>query len=277
MPKSPAELKVRVLPLTGAKLTTPLNLSRRGMPALDSIHSVVKFKSRYQIVKSTEVDSYEETPTAVALRRALTGTRPSSAAIAAAMRAAAPKSDNFAGTARKAAKISIATGTAKTFKTVSTLIASLTPDDKMVQRRPKIGTGAKSDRVAEEMRNVSVSAFLYAASREDDNDFHLIIGGDPQSTPELYMTMELSGLPPANSPAFAKLDAARTAYKKFFGTMLPNASYDFYTPPIPVKIKGSLFFDVGHARGSRPGPASLKSRMPTVWEVHPITSIKLGP
>lgn len=277
MPKPPAQRKVRVLPLTGAKLTAPLDLSRRGMPALDSIQSVVKFKAGYQIVKSTEVDTYEETPAARALKKALVGTQPSGAAIAAAMKAAAPKGDNFKGTARKAAKLSIATGPTKTFKTVSALIASLPPDDEMRNHKPKIGKGATSNRVPKEMRNVKTSAFLYAASREEDNDFHLIIGGDPQGTPEMYMTMELSGLPPKSSPAFAKLDAARTAYKKFFGKYLPNMTYDFYTPPIPVKIKGSLFFDISHASGSRPGPASLKSRMPTIWEVHPITSIELGP
>ena len=276
MPKSPVEQKVRVLPLTGARLAAPLNLSKRGMPALDSIHSVVKFKAKYKIVKSTEMDSYEESSTAVALKAALAGAQPSGAALAVAMKAAAPKSDNFAGTQRKAAKLSIAKGPSKTFKTLGGLMASLPPDDQMINHKPKIGKGATSDRVPKEVKNVGVSAFLYAASREDDNDFHLIIGGDPQSTPEMYMTAELSGLPPASSPAFAKLNTARTAYKKYFGEDLPGMTYDFYTPPIPVKVKGSLFFDIGHATGSRPGPASLKSRMPTVWEVHPITSIEFG-
>lgn len=276
MPKPPAQMKVRVLPLTGAKLSAPLDLSRRGMPALDSIHNVVKFKS-FKIVKSTEIDSYEESPSARALQKALMGRQPSSAALAKAMKKAAPKGDNFGGTQRKAAKISIAKGRTKTFKTVSTLIASLPTDDQMIKRKPKISKAASSGRVPEEMRNVGVSAFLYAASREDDNDFHLIIGGDPQGTPEMYLTVELSGLPPKTSPAFAKLNTARNAYKKFFGTNLPGMTYDFYSPPIPVKVKGSLFFDIGHATGSRPGPASLKSRMPTVWEVHPITLIQLGP
>lgn len=277
MPKPPAQMKVSVLPLTGAKLSAPLDLSRRGMPALDSIHKVVKFKSRFKIVKSTEIDSYEASPSARALQKALLGRKPSGAALMKAMKKPAPKGDNFGGTQRKAAKITIAPGRTKRFKTVSTLIASLPTDDQMIKRKPKIGKGANSGRVPEEMRNVGVPAFLYAASREDDNDFHLIIGGDPQGTPEMYMTAELSGLPPKTSPAFAKLNTARTAYKKFFGTNLPGMTYDFYSPPIPVKVKGSLFFDVGHATGSRPGPASLKSRMPTVWEVHPITSIELGP
>ena len=123
-----------------------------------------------------------------------------------------------------------------------------------------------------------VSGFLFAASREADNDFHLIVGRDPKATQEMYMTMELSGLPPADSPAFDSLNTARTAYKQFFSTQnLPGAGYDFYQPPIPVQVDGSLFFDASHSIGQAPGPPSLKSRMPTIFEVHPITKIKLGP
>src|SRR5260370_4696939 len=120
---------------------------------------------------------------------------------------------------------------------------------------------------------------MYADSREADNDFHLIIGRDPKATPEMYMTMELSGLPPAGDPSFAKLKAARDAFKKFFkgqaGGKLPGLTYDFYQPPRPVQISVSLFFDATHAKGPHPGPPSLKRRMPTIWEVHPISKIVL--
>jgi len=92
------------------------------------------------------------------------------------------------------------------------------------------------------------------------------------------MTMEVSGLPPKGDATldFTDLNAARSAFKKFFGPKLPGGTYDFYDPPIPIKIEGSLFFDITHATGSRPGPHSLKSRMPVIWEVHPLTSIELG-
>jgi hypothetical protein len=87
--------------------------------------------------------------------------------------------------------------------------------------------------------------------------------------------MEVSGLPPKNNQKFdfADLNSARGAFKAFFGAKLPGGTYDFYDPPIPIRIEGSLFFDMTHATGSRPGPHSLKSRMPTIWEVHPLTSI----
>jgi hypothetical protein len=272
--------------LTGAKAKAPLEPLKVGMPALDSIHDdKTEFTPRpggptYRIIKTTEVDTYEDTKAAVALSKALRGKMaPAAAALAKAVKhpPSPAGGDNFAGNARKAAKLSIATGPVENFNDLSDLIASLPSIDAMVHHKPKIPTGPASKRVAEENRNVHVNAFLFAASAEADNDFHLIIGRDPNAGQEMYMTMEISGLPLPNSPAFAALNAARTAYKQFFGAAnLPGAGYHFYQPPIPVKIDGSLFFDMTHATGQAPGPPSLKSRMPTIWEVHPITGIRLG-
>jgi hypothetical protein len=269
------------LVLTGKKAKRALDLLRLGMPALDSIHDdSVTFKAKgrtYRILKTTEADSYETTPTAQALRKAMIGKQaPAPAAIAAAVKRKPPAvGEDFAGTARRAAKLSIATAPVEKFTDVVQLIASLPTVDTMVKLN--ISTAASSTRVRQENRNVQVTGFLYAASREADNDFHLIVGRDPTKTPETYMTMEVSGLPRANSPAFGALNTARTTYEKFFGTNLPGAAYEFYQPPVPVEIQGSLFFDATHSTGVAPGPPSLKSRMPTLFEVHPISNIKLGP
>jgi hypothetical protein len=190
---------------------------------------------------------------------------------------AAPGGDNFRGTARKAAKLSIAAAPVESFNDVKDLIASLAAENSMKNHNPAITTDASSNRVSEEKRNVKVRTFLYAASKENDNDFHLILGRSPNAAPEMYMTMELSGLPPSGSPSFAKLDSARSAFKSFFGSDLPGSNYDFYDPPIPVEVEGSLFFDMSHANGSRPGPSSLRSQMPAIWEVHPITRMVFEP
>jgi hypothetical protein len=147
----------------------------------------------------------------------------------------------------------------------------------MIAHEPPITTEQTSKRVSEEKRNVRVRAFLYAASREADNDFHLIIGRDPDRSPSLYMTVELSGLPPSSSSHFNRLKKARDDYKAFFGDNLPGMSYDFYDPPIPVEIEGSLFFDMSHATGSKPGPSSLRDDIPTIWEIHPISKIVFEP
>jgi hypothetical protein len=258
-------------------LISSLDLQRAGMPARDSIIGVTVASPstaaagvggiQYCIIQTNELDEYE--PGAA------------SAEDFAAAVAAAPAGDNFKGTARKAAKLSIAKGKTEKFTDLKNLIKSLTPDEEMKNHQPKIGTGANSGRVKEEQRNVRVNAFIYAASREADNDFHLIIGRDPDKTPERYMTMELSGLPPERSASFEQLNEARDTYKTFYddnlGGNLPGLGYSFYDPPIPVTIEGSLFFDMSHANGQAPGPKSLKSRMPTLWEVHPVTEIVFKP
>ena len=146
-----------------------------------------------RILRTLEVDEYE-TPLDVADILPLTAPR------------AAPTDNKFRGTSRKAAKLSIADAPLEPFNDVQDLIASFEDHDTMVDKG--IPTTADSDRVAEEKRNVRVKAFLYAASMEDDNDFHLIIGRDPSKAAK-YMTAEISGLPPGNSDSFDRLDASR--------------------------------------------------------------------
>ncbi len=220
----------------------------------------------FRIVRTTELDAYEDgmpIEDLVALRLGL-------------LSAASAVSDRFRGTARKAAKLSIVDAPIEEYGDLKDLIDTLPEHHHMVDHDPLITTDRNSDRVQEEKRNVRVRTFLYASSRENDNDFHLIIGRDPGSD-EMYMNVELSGLPPSDSPFLPTLRVARDAYKEFFGNDLPGFSYDFYDPPIPVSVEGSLFFDMSHATGQRPGPSSLRDDIPTVWEIHPITNIDFEP
>lgn len=266
MPKSRRKKQDTAQPLAVALGTLPDLPPRAGLPSKDSVISVTEFIAssvtgaavtgpRYRIIHTNEMDEYDDPdqPAALALE------------------------DKFDGKDRKAAKLSIPKATTENFKDLKNLIKSLPAENLMTKREPPIARGPKSNRVTEEKRNVHVNAFIYAASREDDNDYHLIIGRDPSLTPEMYMTMELSGLPPSTSSSFKKLKAARDAFKKFYddnlGGKLPGARYDFPDPPIPVAIDGALFFDISHAKGTRPGPKSLKSRMPVIWELHPITKM----
>ena len=271
------------LPLTGAPLIKPANFVLPGMPAMDAVHQSMAFTPTpggptYQILRTTEFDSYEESAATRAVARLLRAAPvPAPADFDAALRAApAPLGDDFKGTARKAAKLSIGSGALERFTDLRKLVASLVADAAMINHVPVITKTARSKRVAEEERNVRVKAFLYAASREKDNDFHLMIGRERGKPPEMYMTVEISGLPPATSPAFGPIKSARDAFTAFFGANVPDMTYDFYDPPIPVVVEGSLFFDMSHATGQHPGPPSLKSRIPTIWEIHPVTAITLG-
>jgi hypothetical protein len=180
-------------------------------------------------------------------------------------------SENFAGTDRKAAKISIAHGNVEVFDDLHALLDSLPSDDDMIDHDPAIPNDEHSDRVEEELRNVRVNAWLYAASREKDNDFHTIIGTDPAVAAKRFMNAEVSGLPSKKSAAFAKLKAARASFKEIVENNLPGFGYDFYKRPRPIVIEGSLFFDITHKSGGKPGPA--KTKPATIWEIHPVTGL----
>ena len=206
-------MKITRIPLTGRRLPVSLNLARPGMPAVDSIHDADRIlksgQRRFRILRTIEVDEYDSTPAAVSVRAATKGKKkPSLTRIVAALKKK-PVGDKFGGTARKAAKLSIATGPTKSFTDLRNLIQSFDSDESMIALKPTIKTTASSGRVAKENKNVKVKAFLYAASREDDNDFHLIIGRAPNKSPQMYMTMEVSGLPPDNSSALGQLTQAR--------------------------------------------------------------------
>ena len=239
---------------------TTLTPGRRGA---ESSTASARGTGTYRILRTSEVDPYDDP-----LQPAEVDTL--------GVERFAGFDETYQGTARRAAKTSIADAEPEDFQDVRDLIEALPAEAEMTTHQPPITTDAGSGRVEEENRNVRVRAFLYAASREDDNDFHLIVGRDRDLEPT-YMTMELSGLPPEDSPHFSRLEGARESYKEFFGDELPGASYDFYDPPIPVEVQGSLFFDMSHAHGSRPGPDSLRPAMPTIWEIHPITDIQFEP
>lgn len=220
--------------------------------------------SRYRIIVTTEMDEYDE-PMAL------------SDMLETAPAKLRKVGDTFQGTARRASKVSIPDALVEEFVDLLDLIDSLPSREQMVDHTPPITDDANSKRVFEERRNVRLRVWLYAASREDDNEFHLILGRAPGIMPEAFMTMELAGLPRSDSNAFARLKATRDAYKHFFGNKMPGGTYHHYDPPIPVEIEGALFFDINHAHGTPPGPKKLRDRMPTVWEVHPISNIVFEP
>ena len=210
-PSRPSRAKaVSILPVGVAPnvptVAAPENPLRTGMPALDAIHARMIIASpqtpgqTYTVLRTSEIDGYE-------LEKAAAAGLPAPGPLA-----PVPTGDNFMGTARKAAKLSIASAQTESFSDLSNLIKSLVADKTMASLKPPIKTTATSNRVSKEKRNVRVKAFIYAASHENDNDFHLIVGRDPAKLPEVYMTMELSGLPPktATSTRSSSLLGMRT-------------------------------------------------------------------
>lgn len=178
--------------------------------------------------------------------------------------------DNFVGTDRKAAKTSIADAENVNFQDLGELLASLVSDDAMLQL--DISEDAESGRVAQEERNVTVNAYLYATKKESDNDYHLILGTSGSGRHQ-FMTAEVSGLPDGG-PDLARLKEARQQFKDYFAASPIGTNYRRFTPPIPVTVSGSLFYDVDHRPGVV-GPNGLKPK--TSWEIHPVTTIRFEP
>jgi len=132
-----------------------------------------------------------------------------------------------------------------------------------------------SERTPQEQYNVSVDGYIFAASKESDNDFHLIVGDKDCATGGCLINVEVSGLPqdPAES-SYPTLSAVRAKFLGYFKTHQPTRGYMKFDPPIAATLTGSVFFDVDHPAGAV-GPTGLKPS--SAWEIHPLTDITFGP
>jgi hypothetical protein len=182
--------------------------------------------------------------------------------------------NDFSKVSRKIAKTSFVEGPATEFATVRDLRETLPSAQIMKDLHIPFGAGSQmSDRVDLEKRNVSVTAFLYAFSRQDDNDYHLIVGDHPDDPNRKFMNVEISGLPVSGIHR-EKLKEVRTKFKQQFnlGDTGPSGYVDF-TTPMKVRVTGSLFYDMDH---SPPKPFVKHNGFEpkTAWEIHPITDIE---
>ena len=149
-------------------------------------------------------------------------------------------------------------------------------DQIMRSRHPHLSkANTKADqRVAEERHNVSVVAYIHAVKHESgsdgDNDYHVILGSSPTPDAGLFLTAEASALPPDGTQRdlFAH---ARQELLSILGPCHCNGHFRRVSPPLRVRVTGSLFFDGVHSVGEV-GPQYAQPF--TVWEMHPILSIE---
>ena len=183
---------------------------------------------------------------------------------------------DFAGIVRKNAKTTPHRGCAKVFCTLDKLTKWLPTDSIMAQHQPRISSASDSKRVAEERQNVKVRrAYLLAAYREQDNDFHVVLCDRPKYDPQsLLFSIEVSGLPKegeVSRRAYRKLTKARRSLISRLGDIGCGKTFIIREGGIPVRVKGSLFFDSHHV-GQIHGRQGLNP--PSAWEIHPVTSFK---
>jgi hypothetical protein len=177
-------------------------------------------------------------------------------------------SDKFDGSNRSVAKTTISPASLQTYNTLRAFINTLPDKDVMAAAI----TGTSAHRIADEERNVRIKkAYLYAYSRQTDEDFHVIIGTTKNATASTkYFNVEISGLPQAGDASFTTLQSARTSFLTKATEKLCSSGYYFYKFPLKVEVSGSLFFDKQHHNG-KIGPE--EARPPNAWEIHPVTSI----
>jgi len=176
------------------------------------------------------------------------------------------ESDNFDGSNRLQAKISISPASMESFNTLTTLVNSLEDADIVAAAIPN----SNSLRIPDEDRNVWVKkAWLYCYSRQTDEDFHVIIGNTRKQTASTkFFNVEISGLPPSGSASLPLLRAARDSFFRKATENLCSSGYFCYLNPVRIEVKGSLFYDKQHHHGLH---GTGTKRPPDAWEIHPVT------
>lgn len=214
---------------------------------------------KYKVTQTNQVDEVEKAEPASEPLRSLSRT--------------AGSGDVFAGNDRRDPKTSVATGGLKSFSTISELRSSF-PTDKFMKNLG-ITKALDSERTPQEQYNVSVDGYIYAASKESDNDFHLIVGDEDCASGRCLINVEVSGLPqdPSDS-SYPTLSAVRAKFLAYFNDQQPSRGYKKFDPPIAAALTGSVFFDVDHPAGAV-GPPGLKPS--SAWEIHPLTDITFEP
>jgi hypothetical protein len=103
--------------------------------------------------------------------------------------------DQFRGTDRKAAKLSISDAPIESFEGLDALLATLPSEPTMTRHVPPITRRPDSTRGSEERRNVKLGCFLHAAKRHINNDYRLILGKSTEDKNPVFISARVSGLP----------------------------------------------------------------------------------
>jgi hypothetical protein len=183
--------------------------------------------------------------------------------------------NEFDGSDRKAAKLSVSDASVDDNETLEKIIGGLMPDDEISSKITS--TDETSNRISDEEHNYKFKAWIYTFKRQGDEDYHVIIGTTDNIKTAKFLNAEISGLPAQGSTYYTTLFNARKQFYDFFGwgeNSCEAKSYtkDYMKNPIEVTITGSLFFDKFHyEKKSEIGPSW--ARGDSYWEIHPITSI----
>ncbi|MES0038139.1 hypothetical protein NKJ74_23210 [Mesorhizobium sp. M0046] len=192
--------------------------------------------------------------------------------------------ETFRGTVREVAKTRIAEAPIDEDNLTVKSYQASHPSDAEMQAK-SISKKCDEFRVDAENRNVTVAAYLVAAKKEDDNDYHFILQDEGCRKPECRLTVEITGVPRLGGSK-QKLKAAREYFKQQWplysghDEVPGSGNYLLFETPVLVRVTGSAFYDSDHPvnpnSGTGPvGPDGLKPG--SAWEIHPVTSFEIDP
>lgn len=164
----------------------------------------------------------------------------------------------------------VASKSMETFADLPAFISTLPDDKSMTTRKPPISNNPYFLRVAEEERNIKIKeAYIFAITRQADNDFLLLLGSEQDYRKAVFFNVEVSGLPESSRDSYATLNMVRTKVKNQFGNVCGKTLL-LMDNPVTVSVAGSLFFDI-EGKPGKTGPKKLRTT--TAWEIHPVTEI----
>jgi hypothetical protein len=181
----------------------------------------------------------------------------------------------YSGRERAYAKTHRSKGPLYVTGSVDDLLTSeiILPDSEMRRLDPPLSLHEESRRrVPEEDRDIEVElAYIYGIYRDPSNDYHVILGNGELSPKKMrLMSAIVSALP--GDDIDETLERVRTQVVERYGDI---PCYSNKYKPVeyltPVRITGSLFFDVGRM----PGVAGFDEFRPkTCWQIRPVLSIE---
>lgn len=193
-----------------------------------------------------------------------------------------PKNCNFDGKKRADAKTTISNGPLIKYENVSGFLSSFA--DKHPDTDMNEVINGSDERVELEDFNVEIKkAWLFCFAKETDEDYHLVVGtlkniDDPKNR---FMIIEISGLPETGEDR-QLLKEVQNDFFSIIGDRICTGGYYWYDEgksPIQITFSGSVYWDTEHwgkntNEMGKHGPESLRDRLTTVWELHPVTMIK---
>jgi hypothetical protein len=134
---------------------------------------------------------------------------------------------------------------------------------------------------------LQTTGWLYLVATETDCDYHIQISNQPRTTTDKPTPQDNCVVVEAPKPDFVdntQLKQNLTTLRDFIKSTIlkgkePSTTASVMVHPVCVRVTGQLFYDDAHlgANGQKELRGKKGMHSQTLWELHPITDIKIMP